>query len=286
MNIIVTGSNSGFGRLTVETLARAGHTVFAGVRESTGRNAAGAAELRDLGASLGGRIHVLDLDVLVDASVEAAVAQVAAATGGAIDVAVNNAGRFALGILECYTVAQLRDLLDLNVLGPARINRAVLPHMRARRSGLLIQLSSIAGRLALPLMGVYSASKYATEAMAESLRAELEPLGVDSVLVEPGAFPTNVGNNAMYPADTARADGYGALAAKPQAVGEALGQLFSSPQSPRPQAVADAILKLVQTPFGQRPVRTVVDDLTGDLVRAVNEADARNNGQMRAAFGL
>ncbi len=286
MNVIVTGANSGFGRLTVETLARAGHTVFACVRGSTEKNAVATAELTACGASLGGRIAVVDMDVTSEASVLAAVTHVAGVTGGAIDVVVNNAGQFSMGITESFTVAQVQALFDVNVFGPLRVNRAVLPYMRARKSGLLVQISSILGRLALPFMGPYAATKFATEALAEAWQGELKDLGVDSVVIEPGAYPTNVGANAQVPADADIAEAYGDAAKKPQAMGEGLGQLFASPQAPKPQDVADAILALVGTPFGQRPLRTVVDNLSGDPVRSQNAHYAQCGAQLRAAFGL
>jgi NAD(P)-dependent dehydrogenase (short-subunit alcohol dehydrogenase family) len=281
MNVVITGSNSGFGRLTAETLARAGHTVFATMRASNDRNRAHAEAMAKIA-----NVRVVDMDVTDDASVEAAFAQIAQATGGAVDVVVNNAGRFSMGVQEAFAIDAVKELFETNVFGPLRVNRAALPHMRARRSGLVVHVSSVVGRFSLPTMGTYTASKYALEALAEAQRDELAPLGIDVAIVEPGAFPTNVGNNAQYGVDDTRGASYGAVAQIPQKMGESLGQLFSSPQSPNPQDVADAIAALVAMPAGKRPLRTVVDNLTGEPARQLNAYYDTQRAAIMAGFGL
>lgn len=281
MNVVVTGSNSGFGRLTTEALARAGHTVFATMRATNERNRAHAEAMAKIP-----NVHVVDMDVTSDASVDAAIASIAQTTGGAIDAVVNNAGRFSMGVQEVFGLDEVKDLFETNVFGPLRVNRAVLPHMRARRSGLVVHVSSVVGRFSLPTMGTYSATKYALEALGEAQRDELAPLGIDVAIVEPGAFPTNVGVNAQYGVDDTRGADYGAVAQIPEKIGAGLGQLFASPQAPNPQDVADAIAALVAMPAGQRPLRTVVDNLSGDPARNLN---AHHDGQrvaILAAFGL
>jgi NAD(P)-dependent dehydrogenase (short-subunit alcohol dehydrogenase family) len=285
-NIIVTGSNSGFGRLTAQTLARDGHTVFATMRGVAGRNAKGAAELTAWARDGGHPLHVVELDVTDTGSVAAAVRRVADTTHGSVDVLVNNAGQFAAGVLEACTVEQVQALFDINVFGPMRVARAVLPYMRERRQGLLVQISSVLGRISMPFMGTYCASKFAAEAIAESYRSELVTLGIDSVIVEPGAFPTEVGMKAQSPTDTSRLEGYGDLANAPQRMFEGLGQLFASPQAPNPQDVADAVKKLVDTPFGQRPARTVVDAMTGSIIADVNRAYDASRAELMKAFGM
>ncbi|HYL18087.1 MAG TPA: SDR family oxidoreductase, partial [Burkholderiales bacterium] len=232
--IVITGSNSGFGRLTAETLAKAGHTVFATMRGSTGKNAKAAAELKAFGAANGNRVHVVELDVTSDASVQQAIGQIAKQTGGVIDVLFNNAGRFSMGIQEAFSVDEVKSLFETNVFGPLRVNRAVLPHMRKRRSGLIITTSSIAGRISMPCFGTYAASKHAVEALADAQRDELKELGIDVVLLEPGAYPTPVGDKGLYTSD-ARADEYGTIAELPRQVGKGLGELFTSPNAPKPQ---------------------------------------------------
>lgn len=284
-NIIITGSSSGFGRLTAETLANAGHQVFATLRDSSGKNAGAT---KQLGASRtgGGHVHVVDMDVTSDTSVQKAIESIAQQTGGAIDVVFNNAGRFSAGVLEAYSLEEAKDLFETNVFGPLRVNRAVLPYLRKRRSGLIINTSSIVGRFSLPCLGMYAATKFALEALAEAQRDELKGLGIDVVLIQPGAFPTEVGNNGLYPADAARANEYGAVAEIPKQMGEGLAQLFASENSPKPQQVADAVKKLIDTPAGQRPGRVVVDSLTGDPVRALNTAHGEHRQTLLTAFGM
>jgi NAD(P)-dependent dehydrogenase (short-subunit alcohol dehydrogenase family) len=281
VNVIITGSSSGFGRLTVQTLARAGHTVFATLRNIKGKNAAAAAELAGIP-----NVQVVELDVTSDASVDQAIATIASKTGGAIDVVVNNAGRFSMGIQESFGVDEVKSLFETNVFGPLRVNRAVLPHLRKRRSGLIVNISSVVGRVSLPTMGTYSASKYALEALGEALGDEVKGLGIDVVTIEPGAFPTDVGNNGLYANDASRASDYGPVAQIPQKMGEGLGQLFASPQAPKPQEVADAILAVVQAPAGKRPARVVVDNLAGGPVKTMNEEYAKHRHAILVSFGL
>src|SRR5689334_7216820 len=261
-NIVITGTSSGFGRAMVETLAADGHTIFACMRETAARNAKPAQELSKLGTK-GGRVHVMEMDVTSDTSVTQAIDKIVSETGGAIDVLVNNAGRLSAGVQEAYTLDQVKGLFESNVFGLLRVNRAVLPHMRKRGAGLVINTSSIMGRYSLPCLGVYCATKFAVEALVEAQRDELKGVGIDVVAVEPGAFPTSVADNALWVHDPDIAGSYGGVPQLPQKLGEVLGQLYSGASSPKPQAVADAVLALVNTPAGKRPHRVVVDTLTG-----------------------
>lgn len=206
--VLVTGSNSGFGRLTAETLAQQGHMVFAGVRESEGRNAAATGELRVLAEAERLSLRVVELDVSDDGSVERAVEEVVGAAGR-IDAVVNNAGNVYAGPIEAFTAEEARRQLEVNVFGVLRVNRAALPHMRGRGSGLLIQIGSVVGRLALPFVGLYAASKFALEGLTKAWRHELAPFGVDVAIVEPGAYPTEPSSKAAQPKDAARVAPYG-----------------------------------------------------------------------------
>jgi len=174
--ILITGSSTGFGRLFAETLSRSGHTVFATMRDPAGRNLPKAAELRDLADRESLPLHVLEPDVTSDASVERAV-QAVVDHSARIDVAINNAGYGVVGLAEAVTTEQARQIVDTNFFGPARVNRAVLPHMRRLHSGLLLHVSSGAGRLVLPGMAFYCASKFALEALAETYHYELAAKG-------------------------------------------------------------------------------------------------------------
>jgi NAD(P)-dependent dehydrogenase (short-subunit alcohol dehydrogenase family) len=279
MNILVTGTSSGFGRLTAESLARAGHTVFATMRDTAGRNAAAAQALAAIP-----NVHVLEMDVTSDASVDTAMAAIAAR--GPLHGVVNNAGRFSMGVQEAFTLDEVKSLFETNVFGVLRVNRAALPHLRKQRGGAIVNLSSIVGRFSLPTLGTYAATKFAVEALAEAQRDELKGLGIDVTLVQPGAFPTEVGNNGLYAADAARAEAYGPVAQIPQKMGEGLAQLFGSPMAPKPQDVADAIVEIFAIPAGQRPARVLVDALTGEPVRALNEHHEKLRHEMMASFGL
>src|SRR6202521_26978 len=164
--VLITGSSSGFGRLFADTLARKGHTVFAMMRDPGGRNAKNASEIRTLAEKDSLPIYVLELDVTDDASVERAV-DAAVAKAGRIDVAINNAGYFVSGLAEAVTTEPAQRPRDANFFGPVRVNRAVLPPMRPQRSGVLMHISSGAGRVVLPSAGLYCASTFALDAFDE-----------------------------------------------------------------------------------------------------------------------
>jgi NAD(P)-dependent dehydrogenase (short-subunit alcohol dehydrogenase family) len=277
--VLITGSSTGFGRLFTETLARKGHTVFATMRDPAGRNAKNAAEIRTLAQKESLPIHVLELDVTDDSSVGRAV-DAAAAKAGRIDVAINNAGYYLGGLAEAVTTEQAQRLMDTNFLGPVRVNRAVLPHMRRQRSGLLMHISSGAGRLVLPAAGFYCASKFALEALAESYSYELAAQGIESVIVEPGAYETAVFGNSVAAADVARTNTYGAaneIAAK------LTGALLSSVGNA--QEVADAVLRILETPAGEKQLRYRVSAASFG-VDEINALSKQVQTSLLDAFGI
>jgi NAD(P)-dependent dehydrogenase (short-subunit alcohol dehydrogenase family) len=179
----VTGASSGFGRAITEAAVEAGDTVVAAVRRP--------AALDDLVAAHPGLVDPVALDVTDGPAVDAAVAG-ALERHGRIDVLVNNAGRTQVGAVEETTDDELRNLFDLHVFGPFSLTRAVLPHMRDRRSGAIVMISSVGGQVVMPGFGVYCATKFALEAVAETLAAEVAPFGIKVMAVEPGAFRTNL----------------------------------------------------------------------------------------------
>jgi NAD(P)-dependent dehydrogenase (short-subunit alcohol dehydrogenase family) len=250
--VLVTGASTGFGRLFTNTLARNGHTVFATMRDPAGRNAKNASEIRTLAQSESLPVHIIELDVTDDASVERAV-DAAVTKAGRIDVAINNAGYFLTGLEEGVTTEQARRLMDTNFLGPVRVNRAVLPHMRRQHSGVLMHISSGAGRVVLPSVGFYCASKFALEALAEAYSYELASQGIESVIVQPGAYQTDVFGNTVTAADESRTSGYGAAKGIPAKVGAAL-----SSGAGNAQEVADVVLRIVETPAGEKQLRYFV----------------------------
>jgi NAD(P)-dependent dehydrogenase (short-subunit alcohol dehydrogenase family) len=249
--ILITGTSSGFGRDTAETLHEAGHTVYASMRDAQGRNREAAESLRKLG------INTVELDVTDDASVEAAVEKVLA-EAGKIDVLVNNAGVGSAGVTEAFTPEQAKAIFDTNVIGLLRVTRAVLPRMRARHDGLIINISSILGRVTFPFLGIYSASKFAVEALTDSLRYELSQLGVEVVAVQPSAYPTNFLPGIQTPAHAEVAESYGEVGRIPAALSTSLTSTFESEDAPDPHDVAEAIAELVGQAKGSRAARTVV----------------------------
>ncbi|MEM1042475.1 MAG: SDR family oxidoreductase [Bacteroidota bacterium] len=285
-NVLVTGSSSGFGLLIARTLLTGGHTVFATMRAPEGRNAEAAADLSAFADETSGTVHILDLDVTSDASVDQAV-QRAISLEGHIDVVVNNAGFGGGGLTETFTVPQFETMFDVNVFGVQRVNRAVLPAMRARGKGLLVHISSTLGRVVLPFSGAYTASKFAVEGLAESLRYELAPTGVDVAIVQPGGFGTNFFDSMVPGADDARAESYGPLAEMPGQMWSGVGEMLQGDDAPDPQEVADAVATLIATPAGERPLRVVVDPMTGgDGAKAINETAAHVQQQTLEGFGM
>ncbi len=197
-NVLITGASSGIGKLTALTVARAGHHVYASMRELHGRNRQAAADMLEIGQREGLKIEVVELDVTVPESVSAAIARLTS-TNTDIDVLVNNAGHMSIGIAEAFTEEQTHQQFEVNFFGPVRVSRAVLPRMRERGAGLIVHVSSIVGRLLFPACAFYCASKFALEAYAEVLHYELTGLGIDSVLVEPGPFATQLLSNSPGP---------------------------------------------------------------------------------------
>jgi NAD(P)-dependent dehydrogenase (short-subunit alcohol dehydrogenase family) len=190
--VLITGCSSGIGRATARRFARAGYRVYASMR----RPQAGA-ELRAEADAQGWMLSTPALDVNSDTSVEAAVSMLLAETGGRLDVLVNNAGYYCYGPIEETSPDELRAQLETNVVGVLRVTRAVLPTMRARRRGAIVNLSSISGRVVIPIAGPYHASKWALEALSEALRYEVASFGIRVTLVEPGPFQTELHTKEM-----------------------------------------------------------------------------------------
>ncbi len=263
--ILITGASRGIGLLTAKALAARGHTVYAGLRDMNGRNSAAATELS---AFPDGRILPIELDVTDDAGCSDAVAKIETETP--IDVLINNAGIMPVGLTEAYTLEQAKDLFEVNVYGIMRMSRAVLGAMRSRTSGLIISLSSAAGRFGMPYFGLYCASKWAMEAYCESLHYELEPLGIESILVEPSGHGTDLVTTAPAPADLPRVQDYGDLAkGRDRLLGMFQGMFDQGDASTDAANVANRIADLVDMD-APRPIRTQVGHDMG--VSAVNDA--------------
>jgi NAD(P)-dependent dehydrogenase (short-subunit alcohol dehydrogenase family) len=189
---LVTGANSGFGRAITEAAVAAGDIVVGAARR--------VEALDDLVAAHPDQVEALALDVTDLSAIDTAVQDVIA-RHGRIDVLVNNAGRGHVGAFEETTDAELRSLFDVHVFGPAALVRAVLPSMRARRSGAIVQMSSMGGQMSFAGFSAYSGTKFALEGMSEALLDEVGPLGIKVLIVEPGAFRTSLMSNTAASAE-------------------------------------------------------------------------------------
>jgi NAD(P)-dependent dehydrogenase (short-subunit alcohol dehydrogenase family) len=259
---VVTGASSGFGRLTVQTLAADGWRVYATMRNVATTNAAAAADLKKAG------ISVVELDVTSDASVDAA-AKTILSEAGAVDVLVNNAGTGFFGVEEAFTPTAVERQFATNVIGPLRVNRAFLPSMRERRSGLVVFVSSVVGRMIIPFGGIYTASKWALEALAETSSYELAPFDVEVAIVQPGAYDTEIFGKVTAADDTARVTAYGDVMKYSEQLN---ANLAAAAKERNPQEVADVILRLAKAPAGTRALRTVVPE--NPAIEAINNAVA------------
>jgi NAD(P)-dependent dehydrogenase (short-subunit alcohol dehydrogenase family) len=287
--ILVTGASSGFGRLTAEALAREGHTVYASMRDVAGRNAGNAAEMAETSARDGIDLRAIELDVQSEPSANAAVEKIVAESGR-IDVIVHNAGHMMFGPAESFTPDQFAQQYDVNVLGTQRVNRAVLPHMRRQKQGLLVWVSSSSSAGGTPpYLSPYFAAKAAMDALAVQYARELSRWGIETSIVVPGAFTkgTNHFAHSGRPADEARLAEYEAGPYK--GFGEQVQKAFAAivPDDADVAGVADAIVDIVNMPFGKRPFRvhydptqdgadvgfTVLDRLRAEMLHRVGLAD-------------
>ena len=250
--VVITGCSSGFGEGAVKAFADKGYRVWGTLRDARGRNAAKKAALE----AYSDQVSVIDMDVTDDGSVDAAFAHIHA--HGPVDVLINNAGVMYLGITEAFSIAQAKEQMETNYYGAIRTMQAVLPAMRAAKSGLIINTSSLVGQISPPFFSTYSATKHALEGYAQGLRYEVSPFGIDVAIVQPGPFGTGLLAGGKAPERHDVLASYGDLAGVPAAMGQHFATFLQSEQAPQPQLVVDAYLALADMPAGQRPTRTVV----------------------------
>jgi NAD(P)-dependent dehydrogenase (short-subunit alcohol dehydrogenase family) len=259
--IVITGASSGFGALTARALAHAGHTVYASMRDTSGRNAAQVADVAKYAKDNNVDLRAIELDVGSQASADAAIAKIVAEQGR-LDVVMHNAGHMSFGPAEAFTPEQLAELYDVNVLSTQRVNRAALPQLRKQGRGLLVWVSSSSSAGGTPpYLAPYFAAKAGMDALAVVYARELSRWGIETSIIVPGAFTggTNHFAHSGSPADSARVAEY---EAGPYAgFGEQIMKAFSAIVPPEADAasVADAIVKVVDLPFGQRPFRVHID---------------------------
>ena len=277
--ILITGASGGFGFLTCQSLIKKGHQVVGTMRSTTGKNEEVANQLKSIG------VHLIEMDVINKKSVNNGV-QKAIETLDGLDVLINNAGLGVMGMQEHFTPEDMQKIFDVNVFGVQRLMRAVLPHFRSQGKGTVLYTSSLLGRMTLPFYGVYNASKWALEALAENYRTELSSFGIESCLVEPGGFPTTFIDNLMKPSDSSRDESYGEFMQAPKAMFDGFEQALEANLEQRPQKVADAITNLIEMPFGEKPMRTVVDYMgMGEHISKYNEMLDNVTFGIYSAFG-
>lgn len=285
--ILVTGASSGFGESAAKALAKAGHTVYASMRGTTGKNAPVVERFGAWARDEGADLRTVELDVQSEPSTEQAVATVRA-EAGEIDVLLHNAGHMVYGPLEAFTPDQLMQQYDVNVLGTQRLNRTALPHMRARGRGLLVWVGSTSTRGGTPpYLGPYFAAKAGMDALAVSYAGELARWGIETTIVVPGSFTTGTNHfaHAGRPSDEARAKAY-ADGPTGTITDQALKGLAAlSPPDADPTEVARAIVRVVDTPFGRRPFRVHIDPAS-DGAEVVNAVADRMRAELLRNIGL
>ncbi|AYG60241.1 SDR family oxidoreductase [Rhizobium jaguaris] len=285
--IVITGASSGFGALTARALAKAGHTVYASMRETEGRNAPQVAEVAAFARENGVDLKAVELDVASDTSVEAGIARVIEQEGH-IDVIIHNAGHMSFGPAEAFTPEQFAQLYDINVLSTQRVNRAALPHLRKQGKGLVVWVSSSSTRGGTPpYLSPYFAAKAAMDSLAVSYASELTRWGIETAIIVPGAFTkgTNHFAHSGSPADKARAAEYdnGPYAGVPDQALKGLASL--EPADADAASVAVAIVDVVNMPFGTRPFRTHIDP-SEDGAEIVNGVADRVRAELFWRIGL
>ncbi|STY44592.1 D-beta-hydroxybutyrate dehydrogenase [Listeria grayi] len=284
--IVITGASSGFGALTARALANAGHIVYAGMRETTGRNTVKVKELEAFAEISGVKISALEMDVLSQTSVDNAIAQVEKERGQ-IDVIIHNAGHMVSGAAEAFTPEQLAQLYDVNVLSTQRVNRAALPGMRKRQAGLILWVSSSSVKGGTPpFLSPYFAAKAGMDSLAVSYAGELAQFGIETSIIVPGAFTkgTNHFANSGHPADTKIQAEYDAKYPDlMENIGKKLAEI--EPADADPSSVAAEIVRIISLLAGERPYRVHVDP-TDDGSKAVSDIADQNRIDFLNRIGL
>lgn len=263
--VLLTGASGGFGELITKTLSKKGYVVYASMRDINKKNKHKAEELSKLQ-----NVYPIELDVTNDQSVKKAVEQILKKENK-IDILINNAGVGNHGVTEGFTSDQVKQLFDINVIGSFRVAKEVLPHMRKQKSGLIIQISSQLGRVVIPLMGLYSGTKFAVEAINESLADEVKDLGIDVCIVQPGGYPTDFARNSINAKENL-VNVYGQQVKKSIDGMNHYMEFLKSQNAPNPQEVADAVAEVIEAGHGKRPRRKIAGQSMGThLINEVSQ---------------
>jgi len=285
--IVITGASSGFGALTARALAKAGHIVYASMRDTTGRNASQVEAAAKFAKENNVDLRAIELDVASQASADAAIQRIVR-DNGHLDVVIHNAGHMVFGPAEAFTPEQLAELYDVNVLSTQRVNRAALPQLRKQKKGLVVWVSSssCAGGTP-PYLAPYFAAKAGMDALAVVYSRELTRWGIETSIIVPGAFTGGTSHfaHAGSPADKARVAEYEAGPYKGFADDVLKGFSSIVPADANVEGVADAIVKVVDAPFGKRPFRVHYDP-TQDGAEVVNMVLDRVRAELLRRIGL
>ncbi|MEO8907784.1 MAG: SDR family NAD(P)-dependent oxidoreductase [Microbacteriaceae bacterium] len=270
--VLITGAATGIGRYCSLALAKAGHTVYASMRDVDGRNQDRASSLREEG---GPGIHTIELDVQSQESADTAVATILAEQSQ-LDVVVHNAAHLLVGYTEAFTAEDLAHLFDINTIGAQRVNRAALPHMRQRRAGTLLYIGSTTTVDTPPFLGPYVASKSALDALAQVTAYEANHFGIDTVIVMPGAFTTGTEHfpNAGHASDDAVTAQYAELDSLLALNEDATANLFDPSVDSHPSSVGVEVARILALPPGERPFRSVVDFTQSHVQKVLDVAEA------------
>jgi NAD(P)-dependent dehydrogenase (short-subunit alcohol dehydrogenase family) len=285
--IVITGASSGIRALAARALTKVGHTVYASMRDTAGRNAPQVEEARKFASENKVDLRTVELDVASQESADAAIAKIVT-DNGRLDVVIHNAGHMVFGPAEAFTPEQLAELYDVNVLSTQRVNRAALPQLRKQKQGLVVWVSSSSSAGGTPpYLAPYFAAKAAMDSLAVVYARELVRWGIETSIIVPGAFTggTNHFAHSGRPADTARAAEY---EAGPYAgFADQVMKGFSSivPSDADVSAVADAIVRVIDTAFGKRPFRVHIDP-TEDGAEVVNMVSDRVRAELLRRIGL
>lgn len=258
--VLVTGAGTGIGNLTARALATAGHTVYASMRDVGGDDATHAAQLRAHADASGADLYVVELDVTSQDSANAAVGGIVERHDG-LDVVINNAGHLCVGYVEAFTDQDVARLIDVNAIGTHRVNRAVLPHFRRRRAGVLMYVGSTIPVTTPPFLGPYVVSKAAMDALAVTTAYEANAFGIETVIVMPGAITEGTQHfpNASRATDQEVMAAYAGLDHLVERNERATAALLKHPPMGA-AGVAAEIVRVLDLPFGEKPFRTVIDD--------------------------
>ena len=282
--IILTGASSGLGLNTAKYLCSKGNHVIATMRDIDARNSDMKDELLQYALTQNGQIEVLELDITCEQSTTTFIKKIVTKASN-IDCLINNAGLGALGFIESFSLAQAKQVFDVNFFGVLSLTNAMLPVLRKNNESLIINISSAGGRLCFPFLGLYNASKYALEGLTETWKMELQHMGIDICLIEPGAYPSELHNNRLIPNKTEILNEYGDLKNAPIEMVNTMIEAFSTMEElPDSNEIAIKIEELIELSFGNRPVRSVVGEIATAGIRELNEETIIRQEQLINSF--